>query len=250
MKKIAFYNAKGGVGKSTLATTVSSGLALAEYNVLLIDLDPQNDCSLFLGVSDEEKETVKSFNDLIDYKANLEDCLIQARENLNLIYNSNYRDIERELHKNETNISNIVDELLNEVENYNFDYVFFDCSPSNTITNTAILHYIDGLIVPVKLKLASIKGISNIYNYLDELGLNEDLIKLIVPNQYDMRLKEEKDNLEKLKDLFDEEGLISNPIKRRTKISELANRGVTVIEYGDKAEEQFFPIIKEVVNIE
>ena len=72
---------------------------------------------------------------------------------------------------------------------------------------------------------------------------------MIVPNQYDMRLKEENDNLEKLKDLFGDEGLITPPIKRRTKISELADRGVTVIEYGDKSEEQFFPILKGVVNL-
>lgn len=38
---ISLINEKGGVGKSTSAITIAQILAIAEYKVLLIDLDPQ-----------------------------------------------------------------------------------------------------------------------------------------------------------------------------------------------------------------
>ena len=38
---ISLINEKGGVGKSTSAITIAQILAISEYKVLLIDLDPQ-----------------------------------------------------------------------------------------------------------------------------------------------------------------------------------------------------------------
>ena len=53
---IAMSNEKGGVAKTT--STLSLGAALAELNhrVLLIDLDPQANLSLALGLENRETE--------------------------------------------------------------------------------------------------------------------------------------------------------------------------------------------------
>ena len=51
MKKLAVFNNKGGVGKSTVSVQLSHGLAKLGYKVILIDLDGQNDSSLFLGIT-------------------------------------------------------------------------------------------------------------------------------------------------------------------------------------------------------
>lgn len=52
MKIISLFNNKGGVGKSTLAFHLSHILAEMEYNVLMIDLDPQ--CNLTICGMNEE----------------------------------------------------------------------------------------------------------------------------------------------------------------------------------------------------
>ena len=47
MKTIAFYNNKGGVGKTTLAANVGYNLSTMGYRVLLVDCDPQGNLSSF-----------------------------------------------------------------------------------------------------------------------------------------------------------------------------------------------------------
>lgn len=50
MFTMTFLNEKGGVGKTTLATTIASGLAIRGKRVLLIDSDPQGHSTVSLGV--------------------------------------------------------------------------------------------------------------------------------------------------------------------------------------------------------
>lgn len=55
MKTIAFYNNKGGVGKTTLAANVGYNLSTMGYRVLLVDCDPQGNLSSFLSVRPYQK---------------------------------------------------------------------------------------------------------------------------------------------------------------------------------------------------
>jgi len=70
MKIVSVFNNKGGVGKSTLTYHLGAALAEKGSKVLLIDLDPQSNLTLY-GITEERLEEIwKSEDEYIsDYKA-------------------------------------------------------------------------------------------------------------------------------------------------------------------------------------
>ncbi|MAR91910.1 MAG: ParA family protein [Pseudomonadota bacterium] len=63
MKKIAFFNVKGGVGKTTSAVNIAWLAAQGGMPTLLWDLDPQSCASWYLGIDDDavDKKSINIF---------------------------------------------------------------------------------------------------------------------------------------------------------------------------------------------
>lgn len=245
MQKIASFNFKGGVGKTTIAVQLAHGLAKSNINVLLVDLDTQNNCSLFLGIDREEiKNTFYEF--VTQPSIKIKDCIIEARENLDLMVSNDYDEINALFSTKIKRHDLIFDELLSDLD---YDYIIIDCSPSKNLVNDAILHFVNHLIVPIQPEIASIEGISQIFDYLEKLRLPVSKVKLIVPNMMDLRTNEHKQNLEKLKKAAGED-IVAEPIKRRIKIAEATSQGKTIFEYNTKAQKQFYGLLERVIDIE
>jgi len=245
--KYAILNNKGGVGKSTLAVHIAHGLAIKGNRVLLIDMDGQNDASLFLGFTSEDYK--KSLYDLIVKNENtcLSECIINARDNLDLLPSKHIDRVNQELYS-VADISAFLKNKLGELEQLNYKYVIIDCGPQRSKINDAVLHYVEGIIVPVQVEAASVRAIGNIYEYLSDLQLDASMISLVIPNMFDQRTSDAKENLEFLKEFFVNTDLLTEPIFRRIKITESGKMGKTVYEYDKESSDQFESIVDRLVN--
>ncbi|TYQ13121.1 UNVERIFIED_CONTAM: chromosome partitioning protein [Acetivibrio alkalicellulosi] len=248
MKKIAVLNNKGGVGKSTISVQLSHGLAKLGFKVLLLDLDGQNDSSLFLGFSEDLYN--KTFYHLVDKRnpSKIEECIINARHNLDLLPSSHIEEINAEFHR-ASRIDIILKEHLKDLETSDYDFLIIDCGPQRTKINDAVLCYIDNIVMPVQVEAASVRAVGNIYEYLSDLRLDPALVSLVVPNMYDQRTNNAKENLEFLREFYNDQDILTEPINRRVKITEAGKIGKTVFEYDEESANQFFKVLERLVTL-
>src|SRR2546421_5987869 len=61
MRRIALVNQKGGVGKTTTAVNLSAAISRLDRRVLLIDLDPQSNATVSLGVPPDQQTDNTSY---------------------------------------------------------------------------------------------------------------------------------------------------------------------------------------------
>ena len=82
---ISLINEKGGVGKSTSAITIAQILAISEYKILLIDLDPQMNTTKMYGQAEANPDI--DYERLFCEKLNIITFLyLQHHENLTALF--------------------------------------------------------------------------------------------------------------------------------------------------------------------
>ena len=89
--------------------------------------------------------------------------------------------------------------------------------------------------MPVQVEAAAVRAAGNIYEYISDLRLNPDMICMVIPNMYDQRTNDAKENLAFLNDFFIDKDVLTEPIYRRIKITEAGKIGKTVYEYDEDA---------------
>ena len=125
VKTIAIANQKGGVGKTTTAINLSSCIAEAGKKVLVIDMDPQGNCTSGFGIRKNELEN--TLYELIIGECTLRECIMNVNSVKNLkIIPSNVNLAGAEIDLLDLNDREYV--LKNEIDYIkdNYDYIIID----------------------------------------------------------------------------------------------------------------------------
>ena len=188
-RTIAIFNQKGGVGKTTTAMNLSGYLAMLGKRTLLVDLDPQFNATVGLGVKHGSDETVyhallvnKDIHEVIKrtHLSGLD--LMPASQDLAgaLIELVEIPEREWQLKK-----------LLAKVENA-YDYIFIDLGPSLNLLTINGLIAADEVIAPIQCEYYSLEGLSQLLETLSLIrnNLNHPLtIRGGLLTMYDKREK-------------------------------------------------------------
>ena len=150
MKKIAVYNIKGGVGKTTTSVNLACFLARAGLSVLLWDLDPQGGSSYFFS---RQNENAHTHCRLFDKYITIYDVIHSTVSyEIDLISNDPYFSdmfINKASKIASINFGNheLFSETLKEV-NDDYDVCIMDCSPGRFLIHENIFQAADLLLVP------------------------------------------------------------------------------------------------------
>ena len=162
MKIITITNQKGGVGKTTTALALASGLTHKGYRVLAVDLDPQENFTYSTGTSDNESN-IYSFLKGDEKRPPLK----KANQGFYVISGSiNLADSDREF--NDKGREYILKKALEPLKN-EFDYCIIDAPPSLSILTVNALTASSGLIVPMNADIYSLKGLETLFALIQKV---------------------------------------------------------------------------------
>jgi chromosome partitioning protein len=249
---LAITNQKGGVGKTTTAINLAAALAANDIKVLVIDCDPQGNCTSGLGVSkDPNKPSL--YNVLLGDtppKDAIRDTdfeglsIITADKNL-VGANLELVDLDRREYRLRDRIAEIRQE---------YRYIVLDCPPALDLLTLNALLAADSALVPIQCEFFALEGVSELMDTIDRIreAFQHPLeIEGILLTMYDDRTNLTRQVAADLREFFKDE-VFRTVIPRSIRLAEAPSFGKPILSYDprSKGAESYIQLAKEILKHE
>ncbi|MGI8864783.1 MAG: ParA family protein [Solirubrobacteraceae bacterium] len=243
----AIANQKGGVGKTTTAVNLAACVAEAGYEALLIDIDPQCNATLGLGIP---KDAALTVYDVLVGDATLAE-VIQATSIKHLSVAPAGPDLAgatMELPRAAGSESRLRTAL--EPDRERFDFTLLDCPPSLGPLTVNALVAAERVIVPVQAEYFALEGLAGLLDTLSliQRELNPRLtVAGMLLTMHDGRSRLAQDVEREVREHFPEL-VFDTVIPRNVRIGEAPSFGKPVIHHDPHCAgaDAYFELAKEV----
>ncbi|MGM0396135.1 MAG: ParA family protein [Bacillota bacterium] len=246
-KTIAIFNQKGGVGKTTTSINLAAGLGKLGKDVLLVDIDPQGNCSSGLGIDRNDKKVL--VYDILTDEARMQEGIYETTsENVSIIpSNSQLAGLEIELARDgdwEKSLRVKIDQIRND-----YDFIIIDCPPSLGILSVMGLIAADSVIIPVQCEYYALEGVSQLFQTIELVKKNYNSkleVEGVVLSMFDGRTNLSIQVVEEVKSFFKGK-VYTSIIPRNVRLAEAPSHGLSIHDYDSrsKGSESYMDLAEE-----
>lgn len=231
-KVIAITNQKGGVGKTTTSVNLSAALALSNFKVLLIDMDPQANATQGIGI-DRSMIEHTTYEVLID-QVSIDKIIVHSNvENLDVApAGIDLAGVEVQLSAVRSGREQRLKKAMAGIRDQ-YDYIIIDCPPSLSLLNTNALAASDSVLIPVQCEYYALEGLTQLLNtiLLTQSVFNKDLtIEGVLLTMLDSRTNLGVEVSQEVRKYFKEK-VYETVIPRNIKLSEAPSAGLSIFDY-------------------
>ena len=242
---ISLLNHKGGVGKTTSAINVGAGLVELGKKVLLVDLDPQANLTISLGIPRQAVtiyEALRGESELESYP--YKDGMDVVTASLDL------SGAEMEL-VNEPGREFILRGLFEPVQE-EYDFIIIDCPPSLGLLTLNALTSSNAVYIPLQTEFLALQGVAKIKQVIDKVRfrLNKKLkVGGVVATMYDHRKVLNRDVVATIKKYFGDR-VFKTMIRNNVALAEAPAQRQDIFAYSPKSNgaQDYLALCKEVVE--
>jgi len=248
-RTIAIANQKGGVGKTTTAINLGASLAAADLRVLVVDLDPQGNCTSGLGIEKERLE-ISTYHVLIQGADPLLAICSTELDSLDLLpSNRELTGATIELLEVEEREFRLA-QALNPLRDH-YDFILIDCPPTLGILTLNALVAADSLLIPIQCEYFALEGLSELMGTLARVQqtFNPRLrIEGVLLTMYDERLNLSGQILQNVRGHLGDE-VFQIVIPRNVRLAESPSFGKPILLYDarSKGADTYLQLAREIL---
>ncbi len=231
VKVLSLANQKGGVGKTTTSVNLAASLAATKRKVLLIDLDPQGNATMGVGIDKNSLE--ETFCDVLISGLDVKSCIHHLEDvGIDVLpSNADLTAAEVELMRSK-NAQNRLKDAISSIKN-DYEYVLIDCPPALNMLTLNALVASDGVIIPMQCEYYALEGLTALMDTINQVrsSVNPGLqVEGLLRTMFDPRNTLAKDVSDQLIEHFGDK-VYRTVVPRNVRLAEAPSHGLPALMY-------------------